>query len=208
MTHVTDETSGQQGLTDQASAKMQDAASAAQEKASELREQGSARLRDQFDQRSNQAGSQVRSLAAALRRSGNDLSNEGNRTAGQLTGQAADRVERIGNYLEQKRGDELVRDVETFARRRPWMLAGIGMLAGVATARFMKASSEQRHSGDRTTQQQWPTRQGIDASRSGAYERGELASSGYGAQTGGAVGSEVPALSDDPLARDPYAGTR
>jgi ElaB/YqjD/DUF883 family membrane-anchored ribosome-binding protein len=198
----TRDASAEQGLTDQASAKVQDAASAAQEKASDLREQGSARLRDQFDQRSNQAGSQVRSLAEAMRRSGNELSNQGNGNAAQLTGQAADRIERIASYLEQKRGDELMRDVETFARRRPWMLAGIGMLAGVAAARFMKASSEERY-GDyrRTNQQQWPSRQVVQ-------RPGEIASGGHGAETG-AVGSDVPSASSDvPLARDPYADRR
>ena len=208
MTHVTDEARGQQGLTDEASAKAQGAASAAQEKAAELREQGSARLRDQFDERSTQAGSQARSLAEALRRSGNDLSNEGNGNAAQLTGQAADRIERLGTYLEQKRGDELMRDVETFARRRPWMLAGLGMLAGVAAARFMKASSEQRYGDYRGSDgQQWPSRQGLGTTR-GAYGRGEPGGSGDG-QGASVAGSDVPsASSDGPLARDPYAGTR
>ena len=208
MTQATDQQGQQEGLKEQAAAKVQDAASVAQEKASELREQGSARLRDQFDQRSNQAGSQVRSLADALRRSGSDLSNEGNTSSARLAEQAADRIDRVGGYLEQKSGDELMRDIETFARRRPWMLAGVGMLAGVAAARFMKASSEQRY-GDyrRTTGQQWPSRTGVGPG-SGAYGRGELAGSGYGPDAD-VVGSDVPsALSDDPLARDPYAGTR
>jgi ElaB/YqjD/DUF883 family membrane-anchored ribosome-binding protein len=207
MTETT-ETSAEQGLTDQASAKVQDAASAAQEKASELRAHGSARLRDQVDQRANEAGSQVRSLAEALRRSGSDLSGEGNTSGGRLAEQAAERIDRVGGYLEQKRGDELMRDFETFARRRPWMLAGLGMLAGVAAARFVKASSEQRY-GDyrRARGQQWPSRRVLGAGE-GAYGRGELGGGGErpGAQV---VGSEVPsALSDDPLARDPYAGTR
>ena len=148
MTNATDQDQ-EEGLAGHASAKVQDATSAAQEKASELREQGSARLRGQFDQRSNQAGSQARSLAEALRRSGNDLHGEGSANVSQLTGQAADRIERLGGYLEQKSGDELMRDIEMFARRRPWMLAGLGMLAGVAAARFMKASSEQRYSDRR-----------------------------------------------------------
>jgi hypothetical protein len=205
MTQATDQAAGQQGLTDQASEKVQDAAAAAQEKASDLRRQGSARLRDQFDQRSSQAGSQVRSLADALRRSGNDLQSEGNTSGARLAGQAADRAEQLGSYLEQKRGDELMGDIETFARRRPWMLAALGMLAGVAAARFMKASSEQRYGDYRgTSRQQWPSREG-GTSRSGAYERGELASGGYAA----GVGSDGPwALSDDPLARDPSAGAR
>jgi ElaB/YqjD/DUF883 family membrane-anchored ribosome-binding protein len=209
MTSATDQAGQQDGLKEQAAEKVQDATSAAQEKASELREQGSARLRDQFDQRSNQAGSQARSLAEALRRSGNDLNGEGSGNVSQLTGQAADRIDRLGSYLEQKSGDELMRDIETFARRRPWMLAGLGMLAGVAAARFMKASSEQRY-GDfrRTSEQQWPTRQSSAATRGGAYGRGELVSGTYG-QDAGVADSDVPsAMSDDPLARDPYAGTR
>src|SRR3954451_25181919 len=70
ITETTD-ASAQQGLTDQASAKGQDSVWAAQEKSSELREQCSMRLRDQFAQRSNEAGSQVRSLSESLRRSGN-----------------------------------------------------------------------------------------------------------------------------------------
>lgn len=193
MTNATEQAGRTDGLAGQASATVHDAASTAQEKVSELRAQGSARLRDQFDQRSSHAGSQVRSLAEALRRSGDELGDEGTGSAARLTGQAADRIERIGSYLEQKRGDELMHDVERFARRRPWMLAGLGMLAGVAGARFMKASSEQRYGGTGTSPQQWPTRQGMDTSRSGAYGRG----------------SDVrPASSDDPMARDPYAGTR
>ena len=152
-----DERGQQEGLASQATAKVEDAASTAQEKASELREQGSARLRDQLDQRSTQAGSQVRSLAKALRRSGNELGNEGNSSASQLTTRAADRIERVGSYLEQRSGDELMRDIETVARRRPWMLAGIGMVAGVAAARFTKASSEQRYGEYRRSSGQWPT---------------------------------------------------
>jgi ElaB/YqjD/DUF883 family membrane-anchored ribosome-binding protein len=192
--------SAQPGPTDQASEKVQDAALAAQEKASELREQGTARLRDQFDQRSNQAGSQVRSLADALRRSSSDLSSEGNSSGARLAEQAADRIERVGSYLEQKRGDELLRDIETFARRRPWMLAGVGMLAGIAGARFMKASSEQRYGNDG----RYAPSHGTGSSGDGLQRR----------HTGGngtdlAPRSNAPAgLSDEPLTRDPYAARR
>jgi ElaB/YqjD/DUF883 family membrane-anchored ribosome-binding protein len=194
MTQATDQAAGQQGLSDQASEKVQDAAAAAQEKAAELREQGSARLREQFDQRSTQAGTQVRSLAEALRRSGNDLQQQGNPSGARLAGQAADRVEQLGSYLEEKRGDELMRDVETFARRRPWMLAGLGMLAGVAAARFMKASSEERYGA---YQHQSPTQS--------ARRPREIASGGYGEGRG----ADVPSTrGEDPLARDPDAGSR
>jgi len=175
MTQAADASGQQQGVAGQASETMQGAASAAQEKAGDLREQGTMRLRDQFDQRSTETGSQVKSLAQALRRAGTDLETEGNGRTAQLTGQAADGVERIGDYLERKSGNELMRDFEGFARGRPWMLAGIGMLAGIAGARFMKASSERRYGASTQSTTQWPDVQ--------------------------------VARTEQPLARDPYAGT-
>jgi hypothetical protein len=207
MTQATDEAGQQEGLAGQASAKVQDAAGVAQQKALELREQGSARLRDQFDQRSARAGTQVRSLAGALRRSGNDLRNEGNGSAAQLTGQAADRIDQLGGYLEQKSGAELMRDVEAFARRRPWMLAGLGMLAGVAAARFIKATSEQRYSDYRGTSQQWPARP--DKQPSGTQVRLERPSNSGLSDKPETAGPDVSSgRIDDPLSRDPYAGSR
>jgi ElaB/YqjD/DUF883 family membrane-anchored ribosome-binding protein len=200
MTEATGEPSRQEGLSERASATAQDAASVAQQKASELRDQGFARLRDQFDQRSSEAGSQMRSLAQALRRSENELAEEGNSNAAQLTGQAADRIDRLGSYLEQKSGDDLMRDIEGFARGRPWMLAGLTVLAGVAAARFIKASSDRRHADYRRSMQQWPTGQGV----SGAP--GELT---RGPEDERRDVSDAPtALSDEPLARDPQAGAR
>jgi ElaB/YqjD/DUF883 family membrane-anchored ribosome-binding protein len=164
-----------EGIAGQASEKMQDAASVAQDKTVELREQGSARLREQFDRRSTEAGTQARSLAEALRRTGGDLETQGKGGAARLSRQAADRIDSVGGYLEHKSGDEVMRDVESFARRRPWMLAGIGMLAGIAGARFMKASSERRYGASTQSTTQWPDVQ--------------------------------VARTEQPLARDPYAGT-
>jgi len=200
---------GEQGLAGQASEKVQDAAAVAQEKAAELREQGTARLRDQLDERSSHAGSQVRSVAEALRRGSSELQNEGNTNGAQLAGQAADRFDRFGSYLEEKSGDEFMRDIETFARRRPWMLAGLGMLAGIAAARFLKASSEQRYGG-------YPHRsdgqtEGRSASWAGSGGDGRRALAGGGdwnPDDAASASGASAALGDDALARDPYASTR
>ncbi|HEX5467903.1 MAG TPA: hypothetical protein VFW80_02525 [Gaiellaceae bacterium] len=193
-----DPASRDQGLTEQASEKVQEATSVAQEKASEFREQGSARLRDQVDQRSTQVGSQARSLAEALRRSGNDLGNEGNGNAAQLANQVADRVEGVGSYLERVSGDDVMRDVESFARRRPWMLAGLGLLAGVAAARFMKASSEQRYGDRRELSQGGYSTAGAQPSlSSGGYGGSELPASGEGAE----VSVELDDIQPSPATR-------
>jgi ElaB/YqjD/DUF883 family membrane-anchored ribosome-binding protein len=137
---------GREGLVEQASSQVQDAASTAQEKAGELKEQGRNKLGETLDQRTNQAGGEARKMAQALRQSGEQLREQGE--SGQavaVTEGAADRVERLGGYLEQTSGDALLRDAEDFARRRPWMVAGIGLAAGLAASRFLKASSERRY---------------------------------------------------------------
>src|ERR687897_619922 len=59
--------------------------------------------------------------------------------------QAAERVQSAGQWLEQKNGDELLRDVEDFARRNPWAVAAGGLVLGLAASRLLKASSTERY---------------------------------------------------------------
>jgi hypothetical protein len=54
------------------------------------------------------------------------------------------RIEGLGRYLQTTDGDKLVRDVESFGRRKPWGMIGIGLGIGVAASRFLKASSTRR----------------------------------------------------------------
>jgi ElaB/YqjD/DUF883 family membrane-anchored ribosome-binding protein len=181
----TAERTDQEGLVGQASTQVQEAASTAQEKAVELKEQGKSKLGETLDQRASEAGVQARKMAQALRRSGEQLSNEGDgQQAAGLADGAADRIERLGGYLERTSGDELMRDVEDFARRRPWMVAGMGLVAGLAASRFLKASSERRYAAS------------AQAGGSSGYGKGVLPQS-----TGGR-----PA--DEALARESYGTSR
>ena len=83
-----------------------------------------------------------------LRQSSTQLLSAGEGSSQQvahLTDSRPNSVERFGGYLERASGEELLRDAEDFARRRPWMVAGIGLVAGLAASRFLKASSERRY---------------------------------------------------------------
>jgi ElaB/YqjD/DUF883 family membrane-anchored ribosome-binding protein len=137
-----------EGVVQQASSQVQDAASTAQQKAVDLKEQGKGKLGETLDRRTTEAGGQARKMAQTLRQSSEQLRNQGDgqQVAG-IAESAADRIERLGGYLERTSGDELLRDVEDFARRRPWMVAGVGLVAGLAASRFLKASSERRYGG-------------------------------------------------------------
>ena len=145
MTNTASET-GREGLVGEVASQVEDAAATAQQKASELKEQGRSKLGETLDERTTQAGGQARQMAQVLRRSGEQLreQGEGQQVAGVTEG-AADRIERLGGYLERTSGDEFLRDAEDLARRRPWMVAGLGLMVGLAASRFLKASSERRY---------------------------------------------------------------
>lgn len=159
---------GREGLVGQVASQTEDAAAKAQEKAVELKEQGRNKLSETVDERTTQAGGQARQVAQALRRSGEQLREQGDgqQVAGVTEG-AAERIERLGGYLEQMSGDEILRDVEDFARRRPWMVAGIGLAVGLAASRFLKASSERRY--DSASGRLYSSRYGTGSAGIGDY---------------------------------------
>jgi ElaB/YqjD/DUF883 family membrane-anchored ribosome-binding protein len=169
MTSIQRETGHEPGLTEKASASVQDAASTAQEKVGELKERGQLRLADQLDERSTRAGSQARTMAHAIRQSSEQLRRDGNDTPAQMAEQAADRIDRLGSYLEDKGGSDMLRDVEDFARRRPWFVAGIGLVAGLAASRFLKASSERRYESSASVHDGRVSRSGIDEASGHGY---------------------------------------
>jgi hypothetical protein len=107
--------------------------------------QARSRLRDQVDQRSTQAGDQVQSAAQDVRNVAEQLRSQGKDTPARVAEQVADRAESFGSYLRDADGERLLRDVEDFARRQPWLVAAGGLALGVAASRFLKASSGRRY---------------------------------------------------------------
>ncbi len=116
---------------DRAKEHVQDTAQVAQEKLQETTETARTRLREQVDQRSTQAGGQVRSTAQALRSTSQRLREDGQ----DGTARAAERAD----------ADRILSDVEDFGRRQPLAVAAIGLAAGIAASRFLKASSRSRY---------------------------------------------------------------
>jgi ElaB/YqjD/DUF883 family membrane-anchored ribosome-binding protein len=129
--------------------KVQETASQAmektQEKAQDVKGQVSAKTRTEVDARSTQLGDQVTSVVQALRRAGEQLQGEGNEAGGNAVGAVADRAERLGGYLRESNADRFAGDLESFGRRRPWQLAGIGVAVGFMVSRFLKASAANRY---------------------------------------------------------------
>jgi hypothetical protein len=111
------------------------------QKAHELKTQAGTKLRSELDDRSTQAGEQLSSTADAFRRVGGELRSEQKEGPARLAEQVADRAERAGRYLTETDGEGILRDVEQFARRRPWLVAVTGAAVGFLASRFVKASA-------------------------------------------------------------------
>jgi|tagenome__1003787_1003787.scaffolds.fasta_scaffold20685440_2 hypothetical protein len=126
---------GDESRTEQAQQKAEEAVGKAQDRARQI-----------VDERSTQAGKQVSTQAGDLRSVGEQLRSQGKDQPAKIADQAAERVERLGGYLERSDADTILRDAEDFARQNPWAVVAGGLVLGFAASRFLKASSSQRYS--------------------------------------------------------------
>jgi len=155
---MTQTTVGNGGATQQAQEKLQDATGQAREKAQEGAERARQGLRGQVDQRSTQAGQQVRSQSDDIRTVAQQLREQGKEGPAKLAEQAADRTQRVGSWLEESDGDQILGEVEDFARRNPWAVALGGLALGFAASRVLRASSTERYQGYSSRQLPSPER--------------------------------------------------
>ena len=148
---------GADGATGQAQQKAQEVAGQAKEQAAQAAGQAkstvSTQVRTQVDQRSTQVGEQVSSQASDIRTVAESLREQGKDKPAQLAEQAASRIEGVGSYLTQSNADRILHDVEDFARQKPTVVIGGGVLLGFLASRFLKASSSERY---QTRAQQLP----------------------------------------------------
>ena len=152
---ATEQTSGRPGgAVAEVKDKGEELVSSAQQqvsaKAHELGEEASFQVREQLDQRSTQAGEHVQAMGSALQSGVEQLRSEGKDVPAKLMTQVAERAEDLGAYLQSAQADQMLTDLERFARRRPWVTAGIGALAGFVASRFVKASADRRYEGSRS----------------------------------------------------------
>jgi len=139
------------------------------EQVQEQARQAEVKLRDEMDRRTTEFGDQLTSVASAMRRGTEDLRTEGKDEAAMLMERGAEQVDRLGRYLTDANGDQMMRDVEDFGRKRPGMLAFGGLVLGFAAARFLRASSERRSRDQQWDQPMYPTETAYNDAAVSAY---------------------------------------
>ena len=146
--------SGYAVAADQPSAGDESVVAQAQEKVQEKAQQATAvvaqKARTQVETGAARASDELRSVAQAMRRSGHALHADGRSSAKVVDG-ATDRIEQLATYLGETNGDRMLQDVESFGRRQPWAMIGIGVAMGFVASRFLKASSTNRYDASMST---------------------------------------------------------
>ena len=137
--------------TEQVKDQAREQAQVAQERARGAAGQTRSRLRDQVDQRSTRAGERLAGTAADVRSVAEELRRQDKDTPARLAEQAAGQTDRVADYLKGASGERLLRDVEDFARGKPWAVAAGGLALGFAASRFLKASSSRRYQAAQTS---------------------------------------------------------
>jgi hypothetical protein len=104
---------------------------------SRMTDQARSMIRGSVSERASKSALGVSDLARTLRQTSRQL--EGN-TAGSFVDRAADQLDRVSELLETKDPEELVHNVERFAREQPLLFLGGAFALGIAGARFLKSS--------------------------------------------------------------------
>ena len=117
----------------------------------EQAQQAGAKLKEQslgfLNEQKGRAAAEIQAYSGAARRAAERLQEESDvNLAGYVT-TAADRLDQFGRHIQERDLGQLVDDVESMARRRPEIFFGTMFLAGLAAARFLKASRERRQVG-------------------------------------------------------------
>src|SRR5688572_18682882 len=117
---------------DQAREKAQRLVSTAQERAVE-------QVQARFDEQKIRAADSLSSVAQTLRGTTQNFSTSQD-GIGRYINEAADRVDNLAHYLHDRELNEIVDQVEDFARRQPVAFLGGAFALGILGARFLKSS--------------------------------------------------------------------
>jgi hypothetical protein len=96
----------------------------------------------QLSTQKNRATEGIGSVAQAVRQSTQHLRDNQHETIAQYVDQAANQLEQFSNRLKDKDINELMRDAQQLARRRPALFIGSAFAVGLFGARFLKSSRE------------------------------------------------------------------
>jgi len=131
-------------VKDTATATAQEVADRVKEQAKQTGDKIKEQSKSFLNEQKARVGAEIHTYSAAARRAAEGLKGESDTNLATYVSTAADRLDRLGSRIQERDLGELVDDVEDIARRRPEVFLGGLFVAGLAAARFLKASKQRR----------------------------------------------------------------
>jgi hypothetical protein len=95
----------------------------------------------------DRASGSLSDAARALQQTGQQLQGQGQGPAGQYIERAGQQIDRLAQYLDTHDVNQIMGDVESFARREPAVFLGGAFILGFIASRFLKSSPPARTGG-------------------------------------------------------------
>jgi uncharacterized protein YjbJ (UPF0337 family) len=109
-------------------------------------EQAAEQVTSRMDMGKDYVAEAVTGVARALRQTSQHLREEGAQPMlGTYADRGAEQIERFGGYLRKRDSEQLVTDIEGFARRKPLAFAGSAFALGMLAVRFLRSGSQSQH---------------------------------------------------------------
>jgi hypothetical protein len=128
------------GAVREGAREVKEQASTVAESAKHLASQAGEKLVSSVEEQKTAGADFVAGVAGAIRRAANEFDKDVPQAA-QYIRLAADQIGTVSNAFRQRDLNQLVADVQGFARRQPTAFLGAAVLAGFAAVRFLKTST-------------------------------------------------------------------
>jgi hypothetical protein len=133
-------------LMEQAKQKTQEVVHLTQQKAGEAMGQASEQIKHRIEETKSTAAENLSGVAQAIRSSSQHMREQPDapptaQKVATYADSAAEVVEHVSGYLRDKNIDQVVTEVEGFARRQPAVYLGSALALGFLAARFLKSSN-------------------------------------------------------------------
>lgn len=112
----------------------------AQQALSDVQERAGDKIETSITDQKTRAADKLSGVAQSLLTSSQQLRTDGNEDVGRYIERAADQVDRLANYLQRSDVNQMVDQVESFARRQPAAFVASAFAVGFLASRFLKSS--------------------------------------------------------------------
>jgi len=113
-----------------------------QQKAGELMGQARSQVTSQLESQKERVSGTLCNVAEAMRHTSEQLRQQNQEPVAQIAERAADTVDRITGYLNERDVRQILNSVESYAREQPAVFIGGAFALGLLMARFFKSSSD------------------------------------------------------------------